>query len=78
MQAVRDTTQDLTSGVRQGHDEVVPIADLITARGVAYLGSMGENATLHRLADTKPKTGLPPEQVLKMLDEGKTGKSSGG
>ncbi len=77
VQAQVEMIQTLTRGLRQAHDEGVPIADLITARGVEYLGSMGDTATLHRLADTQPKTGLPPEQVLKMLDEGKTGKSSG-
>lgn len=75
VQAQVEMIQTLTRGLRQAHDEGVPIADLITARGMEYLGSLGDTAALQRLSETKPK--LPPEQVLKLLDEGKTTKPGG-
>ncbi len=75
VQAQVEMIQTLTRGLRQAHDEGVPIADLITARGMEYLGSLGDTAALQRLADTKPKPSLPADQIIKLLDEGKTGKT---
>lgn len=75
VQAQVEMIQTLTRGIRQAHDEGVPIADLITARGMEYLGSLGDTAALQRLSETKARPSLPADQVLKMLDEGKTGKT---
>ena len=72
VQAQVEMIKTLTRGLRQAHEEGVLIGDLIAARGVEYLGLLN---------DAEGGTGRPlltPEQILRMVDEGKTGKTNAG
>jgi hypothetical protein len=69
VQAQVEMIQTITRGLRSAHDLNVPISDLILARGMEYITSVGDTATMKKLAETKPN--VPPGAVLGMLEEGK-------
>lgn len=69
VQAQVEMIQTITRGLKSAHELNVPISDLILARGMEYLTSISDTATMKKLSETKPDA--PPGAILGMLEVGK-------